>query len=365
MINFDCNTFSLISEEVSLAMQHTTKKSQEHRTPSFGADQFIKAEIEKARYQISGLLNTNANMLFFDTSNQNSDIHLIFLLINLLGIELVITSKSENKNKIEFLNQLHKIGKIELILVNSNVLDRFDSKYLADIVNSGKQKKLVTLSHANRYSGELLPVKEIVSICKQDNAFFHLNCNLTIGKYHIDFEKLYPDFMSFSSNLINGPVGIGGIILNSSFKIDQAYFNLIYRYLLNAETRNLPIISGFKMALSLAYKSLDANQKKINNLKEYLLKNLFTIPEIGVFKLENDKNGLLNLIPLLLQTAKFGKHVKEKFELDGITVDDVLILAKDSINYKEILLPIALDGNNSKSDVDFLIKFLKSTKCKI
>jgi cysteine desulfurase len=358
MINFDSNNFSLLSEGVSLVMQESIKKTEECRIPSYGLDQFIKAEIEKARYQIAGLLNASSQMLFFNGSAQSSDIAFVLSLATILDIKLIITSKSEEKNKIDFLKQLSETGKFKLKLINTNDSIKFDTNRLREIINSDNQRKLITLSHANRISGELLPVKEVVSICHSGNDFFHLNTNLTIGKYQIDFEKLSPNFMSFGCNLLGGPVSIGGIIMNPTSKIDREDFNLIYRYLQISESKNLPLISGFEKALSLAYSNINNYQKKIYLLNDYFIFRLKQIPDIKILNLENDKKGLINIIPISVNSLNFGIYLKEKLQLKGIAVE----LIKDSLENKDqlahFIIPIALNADIKESEIDYFIECL-------
>jgi cysteine desulfurase len=360
MINFDSNNFSLLSKEVSDAMQESVKICQKHRSKSFGEDQFIKAKIEKARYQIAGLMNAEVQMLLFNGFSQKSDIDLILSLLNLLDIKIVIISESEDEQKTEFLKSLEFNGKVQVKFINNDKIGKIDLNHLSEIVEQNSQRKLITLSHANGNTGDMLPVKEIVSICKLKNAFFHLNANLTIGRYRIDFQKLLPDFMSYGCNLINGPEGIGTIIINRNINIEREAFNLIYNYFQIKENNNLILIAGFEKALNLAYEKLDIYINKISSLKKYFVSKLRQKSDIKILNLENDKKGLVNLIPISLNIENYGKYLKEKLELKGISVDNLCNVSKADKQSSELIVPIALNDQITEADIDYFLLSLDS-----
>jgi cysteine desulfurase len=360
MINFDSNNFSLLSKEVSDAIQESVKIYQKHRSKSFGEDLFVKAEIEKARYQIAGLLNAEVQMLLFKGFFQKSDTDLILSLLSLLDIKVIISSESEDAQKTEFLKSLELNGKVQVKFINNNKVGKIDLNHLSEIVEHDSQRKLITLSHANRVKGDMLPVKEIVSVCKSKNAFFHLNANLTIGKYKLDFQKLLPDFMSFECDLIKGPEGIGALIINRNIKIEREAFNLIYNYFQINENNSLIFISGFEKALSMAYENLDLYFDKISSLKKYFIFKLKERPDIKILNVDNERKGLVNLIPISLNIGNSGKYMKERLELKGISVDNLCNVFKVDKQSSELILAIALNDQITEADIDYFFSSIDS-----
>ena len=356
MINFDCNNYSLLSEKVSLVMQKTLKVCQKHRSHSFGVDQRVKATIEKARYQIAGLINARTEMFFFDGSFQMSDINLIQSLVSLMDIREIIMMEHENDEKVTFLKELDNQKKIKVSFVETDSNGKLNLDQLAEIIESNTSSKLVTLSHANRITGNLLPVKGVASICARKNVFFHLSTNLTIGRYQIDFQKLSPDFMSFGCNLINGPEGIGAIVLNNSFKIERPAFNLLYKYFQNLDNKNLPLIAGMEKSVSLAVENVESFLKSTYELTTYLSEKLKEIP--GIVLPEQKNKGLINLVSVIHNKSIFGDYLKEKMELKGFVIDCPRPCQIGESHENESILPIALSESVTQNDIDLFIECL-------
>jgi cysteine desulfurase len=360
MINFDSNNFSLLSTEVSMEMYDSIKIFQNFRTDSFGKDQHVKAQIEKARYKIAELVNSNAQMLFFNGNQQKSEINLILILVQFLDVKEIITSVEEHNDSLSFLENLTKQLKIKLRFINSPTKFSIDKNKLINYLSGNNKKKLVSLPHANRITGELLPVKDIANMCKENNALFHLDTNLTINKYKIDFAKLLPDFMSFSSNLVHGPEGIGALIINPGSNINTESFNLLYQFFKLNESSSLPLISGFTKAIQTAFDNLENYRKTVNSTRQYFYQKLIEHKLDLLAKISTNK-GLINHIPIVLPTKNYGKYIREKLELSGIAIKTYNINGTKGLTHKTIV-PIAINDQHTTKDIDYFIETLENLR---
>jgi cysteine desulfurase len=335
-------------------MTGSLKTYLSQRSQSFGSDNTIKAEIEKARIQLAKLVRCDEQMLFFEGGSGRSDAGIISAAVLYLNIQVVITLASENQEKLVFLKALDHAGIIKLIILEQEETGKLNLKALSSLLDYNDLKKLVSVSHADRISGELVPVKEITQACQKSSSIFHLNTSLTIGRYSIDFLGLVPDFMSFGSYLLHGPESIGSIIINPELKTEKENFDLIYKHFASTECNNISLITGLEKALGLAMDDLEYYIKKIHKIKEYLTKKLKEDLYIEPINLKNGKNGLINLVPIPVRPQRFGQFLKEKFDQKGFAIDDLYL--KDKSSGEEVyVLPIALNEDISENEIDAFI----------
>jgi cysteine desulfurase len=357
-INLNNNNFSLLADEISDFMTGSLRTYLNHRSQSFGSDNAIKAGIEKARIQLAKLVRCDERMLFFEGGSSRSDAGIISAAIFYLNIQVVITLASENEEKLTYLKELDHAGIIKLIILEQEETGILNLQALTSLLNYNDLKKLVSVSHADRISGELVPVKEIAQACQKSSSIFHLNTSLTIGRYSIDFSGLSPDFMNFGTHLLHGPESIGAIIINPGLKTEKGHFNLIHNHFVSTECNNISLIAGLEKALGLAIDDLEYYNKKILKIKEYFTKKLKENLYIEPINLKNGKSGLINLVPIPIRPQRFGQYLKEKFDQKGYAIDDLYL--KDKTSGEEVfILPIALNEGISESEVDAFIAQLQ------
>ncbi len=356
MINLNSNNYSLLSSGVSESMVQWLRIYQTNKVQSFGTDQTVKAEIEKSRYQIANLLNVSRDFVFFSHYTKQSGFELIEALILSLNIRQIISSKHEHEPKLSFLTMLEKAGRIRLKFVTISESGETDLNQLKEMVKDTKQTTLISLSHANRFTGALLPVKEIVSVCKNENLFFHLDTNLTNGRYRIDYTRLKPDFISFGCNLLNGPEGIGCLLMNRDVRLNEVDFNAVYSYLECTQSQDLALIKGFELALYSANEKLEIYRRTINRLKKHLFLRLSEMEELKPVYSVTGKEGLVNLVQIAINNEHVRPFLSEKFDLRGISIEGVAY--RNESTEGVMILSIALNASNTMQEIDLFIDTL-------
>jgi cysteine desulfurase len=355
--NFNCNTYSYLSDDVSNAMALSMQICQQHGFYSEGIDLLIKSEIETARQKIAATLSIQHDTLIFNAAHHRSDYMLIQALVLLLGIRVVVVNKTDEA-KFEFLKKLESSGNIELIELKSDPSGRIDIEDLKKSISYLSHKTLVTLSHADLRTGTMLPLKELVGVCKQYNIFLHLNCDLTIGKYNLDFSKLTPDFLSFGPYLVQGPDGIGAIYINPGLKSESKAFNRLLDFFQAHEPQNPVLIAGFEKAMELALLAIDTYQEKVKKIKRYLIDKLAHSSTILNVLKPMPYSGLINTIPLMVNMVEPDRFLREKLNLKGISIDTIKQIEYPGENKLVPVLTLAINSHTNQNDVDYLIETL-------
>jgi cysteine desulfurase len=352
MVNFNSNKCSLLSEEVTACMKKWLAVYTNRKADSFGADQTIRAEIEQSRYQLAELLKAGSEFVFFTEESVN----LINSLLLTRNIHQVIIHPHDDVHKLAFLKNLEYAGSIELIILETADSEKFNTKQIKSLVKNSENPVLLSLQHADPYTGTLIPVKEIAGICKSSGSLFHLDTSLTIDKYPINFMKLRPDFMSFSSKLINGPVGTGVLLVSKELTLNEIKFKQLHTSLRLTESQNLFMIKGFEKALNIAIAKMEENKQIIYGLKDYLVSGLNEFTASGSLQQENLNHGLYNLVRILVDKENTENYIREKLDMAGISIDNPELYPVADPG--KIIIPVAFNRQNTHGEIDHFIDTL-------
>lgn len=74
---------------------------------------------------------------------------------------------------------------------------------------------LVSIMHVNNELGTINPLKEIGSVCFENEILFHSDAAQSFQKVPIDVDSMNLDFLSLSAHKIGGPKGIGAAYLRN------------------------------------------------------------------------------------------------------------------------------------------------------
>ncbi len=356
-INFNSNQFSYLSKEVRQAMDDANLIMQSHKPNSFGIDYKIMAETENARNYIAEVLKLSAHEIFFSNGNQNSDVEIINHAVLFLKVKNIFTSIFENKHKLEYLKGLQSVGRINLNYIETSEFGEINLDYLKDKLSQIESKSLISLSHANLYTGILLPVKDVLAFCRTNHVYFHLDVSLTIGRYQIDFEKLKPDFVNFDSSLLQGPVGVGIQIINNKIEIDLKGYQCIAKSFAMLENKNLAQIMGFIKAFSISLLHIEDNRLILIKLREYFIIKANSALKLKALDIGSKKLGLYNLIPLYMDKNIVGDYLIEKLDLNGIFVQNSGFPI--DIYPNQQFLHIAINKDITENDIDYFFEVIE------
>ncbi|NJO89483.1 MAG: aminotransferase class V-fold PLP-dependent enzyme [Chloroflexia bacterium] len=297
--------------------------------------------------------------LHFNNGIPSSEIELINLSILLLDVELIVTSVFENKGKLAYLRQLEEAGKIKLHLLKTSDFGEIGPDDLISVLVHNKSKALISLSHANCFTGILLPVKDISAIAKQYNAWFHLDSTLMIGNYELDVSRLQVDFLSFDVSLINGPVGVGCLFVNENLVLSNDRFNQLRSTFKFSENKNSVLITGVKVAVQEALENLSEKGTRISELRDYFIAELEQRLRLKAIDNYMKKKGLWNQLSFFAPKEKFGKYLIEKLDLNGFIVSkNVYPLELDDFQNNHFI-NISLSTETTKEEIDSFRSFMQ------
>ncbi|RLK00285.1 cysteine desulfurase family protein [Tenacibaculum discolor] len=257
-----------------------------------------KAVVETARKNIAKHFNISSSEIIFTAGGTEADNLILFNAVLNLGVERIITSKIEHHavlNTVKFLEAKHKIA-VDYVRVNESGTVSMES--LGDLLNKSKKKTLVSLMYVNNEIGNMLPVEDVVALCKEYEAYFHSDTVQAIGHYHLDLQKTPIDFIAASAHKFHGPKGVGFAYFKKGIGILPMLHGGEQEKGARSSTENVHSIVGMEKALAIACEDLGKDKEYIIGLKKYFVKKVKElIPniEINGESVEKTSYTILNL----------------------------------------------------------------------
>ena len=169
--------------------------------------------VENARAQVASLFGINSTEVFFTsgaTESNNIAIQGLEEYAASSGKKHIITSSIEHKAVLETAKAMKKRG-FELDLIDPDESGRINAEELLAKIRD--ETLLVSVQHVNNETGIIQPVKEIGDALSEKGVLFHVDATQSSGKLVEEIRELKYDMLSFSAHKLQGPQGIGCLIL--------------------------------------------------------------------------------------------------------------------------------------------------------
>ena len=125
----------------------------------------------------------------------------------------LLTSSIEESPILLSLNRLEELDcVVKLLPVNEK------GELCLDVLEEVLKTKtaLVSLSWANRLTGVIQPIEQILQICHANGVKVHLNGNHVLGRLAIPWNDI--DYLTFDGDKMGTPQGIGGLFQKRRFR---------------------------------------------------------------------------------------------------------------------------------------------------
>ena len=310
-----------------------------------------KAAVETARKNIAKHFNISSSEIIFTAGGTEADNLILFNAVLNLGVERIVTSKIEHHavlNTVKFLEAKHKIA-VDYVRVNESGTVSMES--LGDLLNKSKKKTLVSLMYVNNEIGNMLPVEDVVALCKEYEAYFHSDTVQAIGHYHLDLQKTPIDFIAASAHKFHGPKGVGFAYFKKGIGILPMLHGGEQEKGARSSTENVHSIVGMEKALAIACEDLGKDKEYIIGLKKYFVKKVKElIPniEINGESVEKTSYTILNLrFPIEDKMLLFN------LDLSGVAVSGGSACQSGSSKGSHVLQELLDEKEEKKTSVRF------------
>lgn len=236
--------------------------------------------IKNARDQIVALIGCETNEIIF-TSGATEAINLALKGVaenNKARGKHIVTVLTEHPAVLETCRYLESVGyEVTYLPVGKDGLLDLETVKQSLTPNT----ILVSVMLVNNETGIIQPVKEIADIAHSQSAIFMTDATQAVGKMPVNVEELGVDLMSFSGHKLYGPKGVGGLYVRSKHPHKVKLTPLIHgggqERGLRSGSLNVPGIVGLGKAAEIAQQEMEADAKRIGELREYLETELLKI----------------------------------------------------------------------------------------
>ena len=251
----------------------------------------IASEIlERSRLSIAKKLKAEADEIFFTSGATESNYLAFKCVCNNFDKGRIVISNVEHPSINLITNQLHNDGWD----IKYWPVDRFGVINLDQIEEMlSPPTKLVSIIWGQSEIGSIQPINFIGMECKKRNIVFHTDATQILPNGLIDWTHLNVDMLSASAHKLQGPKGIGLLMLRKGIK-DLLMSNASYgskNGSIRSGTESVPLIAGFSSAIDLLneYIVVTENQtifpvnnvSKMTSLLKHLLINNKQLTYIG------------------------------------------------------------------------------------
>ncbi|NJL96935.1 aminotransferase class V-fold PLP-dependent enzyme [Candidatus Gracilibacteria bacterium] len=310
----------------------------------------VRAELEKARIEISQIIGSLSQEVFFVPSSTIANNIVLNSFENIIGFDFEHPSIEK-----QLINRNQKILQIDssCVINLDKIIEVIDDK-----------TELITLMYVNNIVGTIQPIAELCKRLETINTLriknhlpairVHSDCSQAFKYLDCKVKELGCDMMTLSSSKINAPKGVSVLYVSKDVHLNPIFLGGSQEKGLISGTENVPAI----LAMMEAMKKLDFDRKKTNEhfakLKKYLLNSIQSEDKISVLGVEKNVAGIV----------LFGIHGVEQetiltaLDLDGFAVGSSSSCSTGAIEENRFLRSI---GYGKDFDSIIRISFAQDT----
>jgi cysteine desulfurase len=271
MIYADYNATTPLDPEVRVAMNEALDVTFGNPSSIHSAGQAARRLVDRARAQVAGLIGAAPDEIIFTSGGTEADNLAVLGVADAATARGIVTSAVEHKAVLDPCTYLQTKGHSVTFLP----VDRDGRVDLAALEAAVKTDvALVSLMLANNDTGTIQPVSEAAQAAQASAALVHTDAVQAAGKLPIDVNKLGVSLLSFSSHKIHGPKGAGALFVRRGVRLTPLVYGGRQERTLRPGTENVPAIVGFGKACELARARLDADARRVAELRDHFEKQI-------------------------------------------------------------------------------------------
>ncbi len=338
---------------------------------SFGQE--ARDALDNSREILSRFINAEFEELIFTSGGTESD-NIAIIGAALAGKEKnhIITSRIEHHAVLHTCKFLEKYG----FKVTYLAVDRYGFVKPEDVEKAiTKNTVLVSIMHANNEIGTIEPVREIGRICRDAGVLFHTDAVQSFGKIPLNVKKMNIDMLSASAHKIYGPKGAGLLYIRNGVAIKPLMHGGGHEFGMRSGTENIPGIVGFAKAAELAGRNMDKWREHETRLRKMLARGVLEIPDSWLNghpekRIPGNASFCFRFIE--------GESLVVHLSMIGVAASTGSACSSKDLRPSHVLtaiglkpfdahgsLRLTLGKDNTKEDVDFVIKELPGIVSKL
>ena len=319
--------------------------------------------LERSRLSIANKLKASSDELFFTSGATESNYLALKAVSNNLDKGRIVISSVEHPSINLIANQLRNEGwDIKYWPVDSYGI--IDIDLLEEVLSP--PTKLVSIIWGQSEIGSIQPINLIGMECKKRNILFHTDATQVLPCGLIDWSNLNVDMLSASAHKLQGPKGIGLLMLRKGIQ-DLLMKNPSYGFKngsIRSGTESVPLIAGFSTAIDLLNEYIEVKDNQtlfpVNNVSKMtsrLKKNLINNKHLTF--IGPDIERLPNNLSFLCHTESMipikGREIVRLLSKHGVYISSGSACSSSSQGPNPILVAINVDKTFQESGLRITI----------
>lgn len=338
-IYLDHNATTPTNPEVVKAMLPYFEQRFGNASSAHGFGREAHEAVAAAREQVANLVGAEpANIVFTSggTESDNLAIKGIAAVREKKG-KHIVTTQVEHHAVLNTCKDLEKHG-FDVTYLGVDKHGKIDLDELRDSIR--KDTILITVVHGNNEIGTIQDLDTIGEIAAEKNVLFHTDAVQTCGKVPVDVVKSKVSLMSMSGHKVYGPKGVGALYVKKGTRLAPLQLGGHHESNRRGGTENVPGIVGMGKAFEIAAGSLEANAKKLSELRDRLENELADrINETVVNGHPTDR--LPNTLNMCFRYVE-GESMIMMLDMKGVAVSSGSACTSGSLDPSHVLLAIGL-----------------------
>ncbi|UCD26794.1 MAG: cysteine desulfurase NifS [Candidatus Bathyarchaeota archaeon] len=278
----------------------------------------------------------------------------------------IITTNIEHMSVLNICKHLQKQG-FEITHAPVNKEGIVNVQRIKDAITD--KTILISVMYANGEIGTIQPIKEIGRIASENKILFHVDAVAAAGKVSINVREENIDLLSMSSNDMYGPKGVGVLYIKKGTRIQPVVQGGGQERGLRSGTENTPGIIGMGKAAEIAKEEMEAEGKRLIQLRNKLVKGVLDKIERSYLnghptrRLPNNANLRFSYIEgesLILGLDMLGIQVSSGSACTSKTLEPSHVLLATGLAHEEAhgSLVFTMGKQNSEEDMNYVLEVL-------
>ncbi len=328
-----------------------------------------KTAVNIARERIAKAIGAEPMEIYFTGGGSESDNWAIKGVVEAMakkGKKHIISTAFEHHAVLHCLERLEKNGfEVTLLPVHENGIVRPEELEAA----IREDTALVTVMYANNEIGTIQPISEIGAICKKHGVIFHTDAVQAVGNVPIDVKAQNIDLLSMSSHKFHGPKGVGALYIRKGIVFPNLIDGGAQERGRRAGTENTAGAVGMGRALELAVAGMEQRNKKLTEIRDYLIDHALLIERSRV---NGDREHRLPGNVSLCFEGVEGESLLLMLDLKGVCASSGSACTSGSLDPSHVLLSLGLpheiahgslrltfSDDNTMEDAEYILSVLK------
>lgn len=271
-IYLDHNATTPLREEVIEAMIPVLREGFGNPSSAHAEGAAARRLVERAREQVAAALSARAETVIFTAGATESNNAVLYGVLREAetgdGAPHLVTTQVEHPSVVEPCERLEHEGfEVSRVAVDADgILDR--SAFEKALDRDGTV--LASVIWANNETGVLQPVADLVDAAGRRGLPLHVDATQGLGKIRIDLEQVPVDFLSCSAHKLNGPKGVGALVVREGRELPPLLAGGPQEGRRRGGTENVASIVGFGVACELARTECEARATRYAALRDRL-----------------------------------------------------------------------------------------------